>query len=79
VAADQCAVERGQRDAAGLFRMETPSGSLLASGTGPELPESNVTVLIRPAAARLLPDAGDDLEGDHGFPGQDGRGLPGRK
>jgi iron(III) transport system ATP-binding protein len=68
----------GQRDAAGLFRVETPSGSLLASGAGPEPPESTVTVLIRPAAARLLPDAGDGLEGNHGFPGQDDPGLPGR-
>jgi ABC-type Fe3+/spermidine/putrescine transport system ATPase subunit len=64
----------GQPDTAGLFPVETPSGPLLASGTGPEQRGSDVTVLIRPAAARLLPAAG----GRHGAPGEGGQGLPGR-
>ncbi|MCW2932096.1 MAG: transporter related protein [Actinomycetia bacterium] len=54
----------GQRDD-GLLRVDTPSGAVLASGSAPEQAGSAATVLIRPAAARLLDSAGD-------------QGLPGR-
>jgi iron(III) transport system ATP-binding protein len=53
----------GQRDD-GLLRVETPNGTVLSSGSAPEPAGAAATVLIRPAAARLLGGMGD-------------RGLPG--
>jgi iron(III) transport system ATP-binding protein len=48
----------GQRDD-GLLRVETPSGTILATGTAPAQAGSAATVLIRPAAARLFGAADD--------------------
>ncbi len=54
----------GLPDPAGRFRVETPNGPLMASGPAPEPPGSAVTVLVRPAAAQLVPStAGESLPG----------------
>jgi iron(III) transport system ATP-binding protein len=49
-------------DSAGRFQVDTPNGPLTASGHAPEPPGSAVTVLVRPAAARVVPaDEGGGL------------------
>ena len=48
----------GPRDAAGRITVDTPIGPVLASGATPVPPGSAVTVLVRPAAARLAGDGG---------------------
>jgi iron(III) transport system ATP-binding protein len=48
----------GPRDTAGWIRVDTPNGTVLASGPAPAQLGSTVTVLVRPAAARLAEDAG---------------------
>jgi iron(III) transport system ATP-binding protein len=50
----------GPRDSAGRFRVDTPNGPLTASGRESETPGSAVTVLVRPAAARLVSSADDE-------------------
>jgi ABC-type Fe3+/spermidine/putrescine transport system ATPase subunit len=46
----------GPRDAAGWIRVDTPNGPVLASEPAPGQPGAAVTVLVRPAAARLADD-----------------------
>ena len=48
----------GERDAAGRVRVDTPNGPVLASEPARGQPGSAVTVLVRPAAARLADDGG---------------------
>ena len=48
----------GPRDAAGRIPVDTANGPVLASEPVPGQPGSSVTVLIRPAAARLADDGG---------------------
>jgi iron(III) transport system ATP-binding protein len=50
----------GRPDSAGRFRVDTPNGPLMASGRAPEPMGSAVTVLVRPAAARLVPTTDTD-------------------
>ncbi|TJZ94800.1 ABC transporter ATP-binding protein [Actinacidiphila oryziradicis] len=50
----------GRPDSAGRFLVDTPNGPLAASGPAPEPLGSAVTVLVRPAAARLVPSVDDD-------------------
>jgi ABC-type Fe3+/spermidine/putrescine transport system ATPase subunit len=47
-------------DSAGRFRVDTPNGPLMASGRAPEPMGSAVTVLVRPAAAHLVPTTDTD-------------------
>ncbi|HXA61995.1 MAG TPA: ABC transporter ATP-binding protein [Streptosporangiaceae bacterium] len=50
----------GRPDSAGRFRVDTPNGPLMASGRAPEPLGSAVTVLVRPAAAHLVPTTDND-------------------
>ncbi|TJZ99620.1 ABC transporter ATP-binding protein [Actinacidiphila oryziradicis] len=50
----------GRPDSAGRFLVDTPNGPLTASGPAPAPLGSAVTVLVRPAAARLVPRVDDD-------------------
>jgi ABC-type Fe3+/spermidine/putrescine transport system ATPase subunit len=50
----------GRPDSAGRFRVDTPNGPLMASGRAPEPMGSAVTVLVRPAAAHLVPTTDTD-------------------
>ncbi|WP_164836297.1 ABC transporter ATP-binding protein [Actinacidiphila soli] len=49
----------GRPDSAGRFLVDTPNGPLAASGPAPAPLGSAVTVLVRPAAARLVPCTDD--------------------
>jgi iron(III) transport system ATP-binding protein len=55
----------GRPDPAGRFGVDTPSGPLVASGPAAGPPGSAVTVLVRPAAVRLVPgpEGGPSLPG----------------
>ncbi|MCW2938035.1 MAG: transporter related protein [Actinomycetia bacterium] len=50
----------GRPDSAGRFRVDTPNGPLMASGRAPEPLGSAVTVLVRPAAAHVVPTTDTD-------------------